>query len=781
MTTIEAPAPRATSSPPAPPARQRPRWHGIVFGDPDQPRWARPGLWGLLLASAVAYLWGLSRNGWANDYYAAAVQAGTQSWKALLFGSLDAGNAITVDKPPAALWIMGLSGRLFGFGSWSMLLPEALMGVASVALVYAAVRRWHGPGAGLLAGSVLALTPVAALMFRFNNPDALLVLLLVAAAYCTMRATERGSGRWLALAGVAVGFGFLTKMMQAFLVLPAFGLVFLVAAPIGFGRRIVKLLGAAVAVVVSGGWFVALVSLWPSDSRPYIGGSTDNSLLELALGYNGLGRVLGGSGNHGGGGGFSGSTGITRLFGDSMGTEISWLLPAALIGLVAGLWFTRRTPRTGRTRASLILWGGWLLVTGVVFSYMQGTIHPYYTVALAPAVAALIGISITQLWRGRAHLVPRVTLGAMLAATGIWNYVLLDRTPDWYPPLRWITLIGSIALAAILIVGAHHLGRLTAVIAATALLFGLAGTTTYTLETLATTHTGSMPTSGPATGRGMGGPGGFGGGDGFTRGGAPGQSSMGTAQSGSTDGSATSGQSAPADGSATGGQSAPTGSGTGAQPPSAAGSATGGQSASSGGSATGDQTASPGGSSTGGQSASAERSATGGQSTSAGGSSTNGQSTSAGGSAAQSATDGSAQEATDGTASGATASGGGQMSGPGGGGASNNTELQNLLKNTHNRWAAATVSAQSAAGLELSTGTSIMAIGGFTGSDNSPTLAQFQQYVANGDIHYFIAGNGGGPGGNSGTGAEITTWVKAHFQAVTIGTTTVYDLTQPLA
>ncbi|MFF0493644.1 ArnT family glycosyltransferase [Nocardia sp. NPDC004068] len=715
MTTIEAPAPRATSSPPAPPARQRPAWHGIVFGDPDQPRWARPGLWALLLASAVAYLWGLSRNGWANDYYAAAVQAGTQSWKALLFGSLDAGNAITVDKPPAALWIMGLSGRLFGFGSWSMLLPEALMGVASVALVYAAVRRWHGPGAGLLSGSVLALTPVAALMFRFNNPDALLVLLLVAAAYCTMRATERGSGRWLALAGVAVGFGFLTKMMQAFLVLPAFGLVFLVAAPIGFGRRIVKLLGAAVAVAVSGGWFVALVSLWPSDSRPYIGGSTDNSLLELALGYNGLGRVLGGSGNHGGGGGFSGSTGITRLFGDSMGTEISWLLPAALIGLVAGLWFTRRTPRTGRTRASLILWGGWLLVTGVVFSYMQGTIHPYYTVALAPAVAALIGISVTQLWRGRAHLAPRTTLGVMLAATGIWNYVLLDRTPDWYPPLRWITLIGSIALAAILIVGAHHLGRLTAVIAATALLFGLAGTTAYTLETLATTHTGSMPTSGPTTGRGMGGPGGFGGGDGFTRGDAPGQSSTGTAQSGSTDGSATGGQSAPADGSASG-QSAPTGSGTGAQPPSAAGSATGG----------------------------------------------------------------SAQGATDGTASGATVSGGGQMSGPGGGGASNNAELQNLLKNTQNRWAAATVSAQSAAGLELSTGASIMAIGGFTGSDNSPTLAQFQQYVANGDIHYFIAGNGGGPGGNSGTGAEITTWVKAHYQAVTIGTTTVYDLTQPL-
>ena len=423
---------------------------------PQRPRWVRPALWTLLAVTAVLYLWGLSASGWANDFYAAAVQAGTQSWKALLFGSLDSGNAITVDKPPAALWVMGLSGRLLGFSSFSLLLPQALMGVASVGLLYGAVRRWAGPAAGLIAGAALALTPVAALMFRFDNPDALLVLLLVAGAYCTVRATEKGSGGWLALAGVAVGFGFLTKMLQAFLVLPAFGPVFLVAAPIGLGRRVVKLLGALVALVISGGWFVALVSLWPADSRPYIGGSTNNSLLDLALGYNGLGRVMGGEGNGGGGGpggggntGFGGSTGITRLFGDSMGTEISWLLPAALIGLVTGLWFTRRTSRTGHTRASLILWGGWLLVTGVVFSFMQGTIHPYYTVALAPAIAALVGIAVVELWRGRQFRSARAALGAMLALTGIWNFVLLDRTPDWYPWLRWAILVGSIVLAAV--------------------------------------------------------------------------------------------------------------------------------------------------------------------------------------------------------------------------------------------------------------------------------------------------------------------------------------------
>ncbi|WP_067897881.1 ArnT family glycosyltransferase [Nocardia vaccinii] len=677
MTITAAPVHRAAPAEPDEP-RTRPPWHRRLYGPPGQPRWVRPSLWVLLVAAAFLYFRGLTCNGWANDFYAAAVQSGTKSWKALLFGSLDPGNSITVDKPPAAMWVMALSGRLFGFSSFSMLLPEALMGVASVALVYAAVRRWSGPAAGLLAGSALALTPVAALMFRFNNPDALLVFLLVAAAYCTVRATERGSGRWLALTGVAVGFAFLAKLMQAFLVLPALGLVFLVAAPITLRERILKLLGACVTMVISGGWFVALVALWPSASRPYIGGSTDNSLLELALGYNGLGRVLGGAGNGGGGGGgggtmFGGSTGITRLFGDSFGTEISWMLPAALIGLIAGLWFTRRTPRTGRTRAGLILWGGWLLVTGIVFSFMQGTIHPYYMIALAPAVAALVGMSVVELWRGRDNLAARVVLGAMLAGTGVWNYVLLDRTPDWYPALRWIVLVGSILIAAVLIVGAHALGRFTVIVAAAGLLFGIAGSAAYTVDTVATVHTGSIPTSGPDSGRGFGG----------------------------------------------GSSHKPSGT-TGSNAPSAVPSGP----ASSGGA--------PSGTSTG-------------------------------------------------TNSDQTPQFGGQGGGPGGG-TDNNTALQRLMRNsTGYRWAAATIGSQSAGSLELSTGASVMAIGGFTGSDNSPTPAQFEQYVAEGDIHYFIAGGHGGPGGDSGVASQITTWVEQHYTATTVGGTTVYDLTEPIS
>lgn len=308
----------------------------LLLGDETQARWERPGLLSLLAATAVLYLWGLGSNGWANSYYAAAAQAGTQSWKALFFGSFDAGNAITVDKPPAAMWVMGLSGRLFGFNEFTMLLPQALMGVAAVGVLYATVRRCSGPGAGLIAGAALALTPVAASMFRYNNPDALLVLLLVIAAYCTVRASTTASAgamtKWMALTGCAVGFAFLTKMLQAFLVLPGLGIAFLIAGGATVGRRVGALAVGVVSMVFAAGWYIALVGLWPADARPYIAGSTDNSLLQLAFGYNGIQRITGnnqpGGGGHfpggpGGEGGrnvfFGGEPGIGRLFNDFMG------------------------------------------------------------------------------------------------------------------------------------------------------------------------------------------------------------------------------------------------------------------------------------------------------------------------------------------------------------------------------------------------------------------------------------------------------------------------------
>jgi 4-amino-4-deoxy-L-arabinose transferase-like glycosyltransferase len=628
--------PQTTAQPLDPPRRE------------PQPRWVRPAVLALLAATAVLYLWGLSSSGWANDYYAAAAQAGTQDWKALLFGSLDAGNAITVDKPPTALWVMGLSGRLFGFNAFTMLLPQALMGVAAVALLYATVRRTSGPAAGLIAGAVLALTPVAALMFRFNNPDALLVLLLVAAAYCMTRAIETASTRWMALVGCAIGFAFLAKMLQAFLIVPGLALAFLVAAPVGMWQRIGKLLVGAATMVVSAGWYIALVSLWPADSRPYIGGSTDNSLLQLAFGYNGIQRIAGGEGGPGGGGPagggpgganlfFGGEPGIGRLFGQSMGVEASWLLPAALIGFAAGIWFTRRTTRTGSVRAGLLLWGGWLLVTGAVFSFMDGIVHPYYTVALAPAIAALVGISVRELWHGREFLMPRVVLATMVAATGVWAFILLDRTPDWLPALRWIVLAGSVVVAAVVAVGAHRLGRAAVVIVTAAALFGLAAPTAFSIYNVAHEHSGPGTMSGPSRDAGFGG----------------------------------------------GGPSGP----------------------------------------------------------------------------------------------------GAPFGGPGGGGPGgaedDNAALAQLIEGADSRWAAASVGSMGVSGLELETGSSIMAIGGFTGSDNSPTLAQFQAYVTDHQVRYFIGSDRGGPPhGKSGSAEEITAWVQQNFTPIDVGGTTVYDLSQ---
>ncbi|WP_439382320.1 ArnT family glycosyltransferase [Amycolatopsis lexingtonensis] len=484
------------------------------------PRWVRPAVFGLLAATAVLYFWNLTASGYGNSFYAAAVQSGTQSWKAWLFGSLDSGNVLTVDKPPAALWVGTAFARIFGFSSFTVLAPQALMGVASVGILYLTVKRTAGPVAGLLAGAVLAVTPVATLMFRFNNPDALLVLLMVAGAYFVVRATEKASPGWLALAGAAIGFGFLTKMMQAFLVLPAFGLVYLLAAPTSLGKRLLHLGGAVVSLVVSAGWFIALVELWPASSRPYIGGSEGDSLLELALGYNGLGRIFGGEGNGGGMGGggmggntgFGGSTGLFRMFGASFGTEISWLLPAALIGLVAGLWFTRRAPRTDRTRLALVLWGGWLVVTALVFSFMSGTVHPYYSVALAPAIAGLVAISGRALWQGREHLAPRATLAGMVVATAVWSFILLDRTPDWFPALKWIVAVLGVLVGTVLVMGVPASRRLVAVVAAALVLTIGASSAAYGVETASVAHSGSIPTSGP-TSSGFGAGGGFGGED----------------------------------------------------------------------------------------------------------------------------------------------------------------------------------------------------------------------------------------------------------------------------
>jgi len=505
--------PARTASPATTSRSWRSRLRRLVRGRPADPVWVRPALLALLAGTALLYLIGLGRSGWANAFYSAAAQAGSTSWKALFFGSSDAAGFITVDKPPLSLWVMGVSARLFGVSAWSILVPQALIGVAAVGVLYATVRRWASPAAGLLAGAVLALTPIATLMFRFNNPDALLVLLMTLAAYATVRALERASWRWLALVGVLIGCGFMTKMLQAFLVVPVFALVYLIAAPTTLRRRLWHLLPAGVALVVSSGWWVAVVELWPKASRPYIGGSQTNSVLELIFGYNGLGRITGnetgsvtpGGGTIGGATSAWGPTGIWRMFNAAWGGQIAWLLPAALAFLVALLWLSRRSPRTDRTRAAALLWGGTLLVTLLVFSLGKGIIHEYYAVALAPPIGALVGMGALALWTRREHFAARLTLAGILAGTAVWAFVLLDRSADWYPWLRFAVLAAGLAVALLLVVGERLGRRLTLVTACAGVVIALAGPAAYSLQTAASAHSGSLPSAGPTVASAAGG------------------------------------------------------------------------------------------------------------------------------------------------------------------------------------------------------------------------------------------------------------------------------------
>jgi 4-amino-4-deoxy-L-arabinose transferase-like glycosyltransferase len=487
----------------------------LLRAHPDDPAWARPALLALLVATAILYLVGLSRNGWANEFYAGAAQAGTESWKAFLFGSLDSSDFITVDKPPAFLWVMELSGRVFGVNYWSLLVPQAVEGVATVGVLYTTVRRWFGPPAAIIAGAVMALVPVATLIFRFNDPDALLTLTMTLAAYATTRAIESGRTRWLALAGAMLGLGFLSKMLAAFLVLPGLALAYLWCGPPRLGRRVLQLLAGGGTLLASAGWWVAIVLLTPAADRPFVGSTTDDNILQLTFGYNGLSRLTGGQGGPGGaaragGGGFGGfgglggGSGLTRLFQAEWGGQVSWLIPAALIALAALLWMSRRGARTDRTRAAALLWGGWLVGAGLVLSFMSGTTHSYYSVALAPAIGALAGIGAAGLWRARSTWFARAILAAALAATGAWAWVLLGRSPGWFPWLRVVILVAALLGAGLMLaapslraVAARWRAILAAAAVSLAVIAGLSGPLAYSLDTAASSNGGSSPSAGP--------------------------------------------------------------------------------------------------------------------------------------------------------------------------------------------------------------------------------------------------------------------------------------------
>jgi 4-amino-4-deoxy-L-arabinose transferase-like glycosyltransferase len=527
MTTITAPETRRPSANRLPAVLAR-----IMGTRTDEAAWVAPAMLGVVGLAAILYLVNLTVSGYANTYYSAAALAGSQSWSAWFFGSLDSANFITVDKPPLGTMLIGLSVRLLGLSSWSILLPEALAGIGTVILLMATVRRTFGPAAAVIAGLVSALTPAAVLIFRYDNPDALLTLLLVAAAYAFVRSLERGSLRWVATAAILVGFGFLTKYLQAWFVLPAFALTWLVAAPGPLGRRIVGLAVAFVAVLFASGWWVAVMELIPAANRAYIGGSDTNSVIELLLGYDGLGRIFGqggGAGPGGGGGGFSGTPGPLRLFNAELGGQVAWLLPLALVSIGIGLVARRRHARTDAKRAAYLMWGLWLVIHAVVFSFMSGIIHSYYAVAMAPAIGALVGGGLVELWRVRERVRwGGIALAVAVAGSAILAWRLLERTPAFAPGLGLAIVALSIPVAVVLVSPARLIGRRAALVAAgLGLALMLAGPAAYAADTMQTAYSGGDPSAGPAaidaTGRGglggrNGGPaGGFGG---VTNGGA---------------------------------------------------------------------------------------------------------------------------------------------------------------------------------------------------------------------------------------------------------------------
>ncbi|HEX3540727.1 MAG TPA: glycosyltransferase family 39 protein [Acidimicrobiales bacterium] len=496
-------------------------------GDARRDRW-RPSRSQLVTAAigvlaAGLYTWNLAHVGMGNSYYAAAVRSGATSWKAFFFGSIDPGSFITVDKPPAALWVMSLSARLFGFSTWSMLLPEAAAGVGSVLILHRLVRQWAGDLSAHLAALAFAVTPVAALMFRFNNPDAFLTLLCLGAAWALWSALTTGRTRALVLAAALLGLAFDTKMLQAFLVLPAMALVYLVAGPPKLGQRLLQLAVAGVTLLVAAGWWVAIVALWPAASRPYIGSTSNNSILSLIFGYNGLSRIFGSGGGGpggggGGGGGFGGASGVLRLFNADNGSQIAWLIPLAVAGLAAGLWLTRRGGRTDRGRAGWLLWGGWAAVAAGVFSLSKGIFHPYYSVQLAPAVAALAGAGSVALWHvGRRHKAAGWLLPAAILATAAVAVEILDRTPAYHPGLRTAIAVGG-ALAAAGLLAATYLRHWRLLTVAAVLAGGslLAAPAAYSLTTVSSAVSGSIPVAGPGGAGGGLGRGGPGGGNGAT-------------------------------------------------------------------------------------------------------------------------------------------------------------------------------------------------------------------------------------------------------------------------
>jgi 4-amino-4-deoxy-L-arabinose transferase-like glycosyltransferase len=474
---------------------------------------ARPELIGLLAVAGVLNLWGLAVNGWANTYYAAAVRSMSTSWHDFIFAAMDKSGLMTVDKPPLALWIESLSARIFGFHPLSLLVPEALMGVLAVGLLYDLVRRRFGRVAGFAAGLALATTPTTVAISRHNNPDALLALCCVAALWFFVKALEDGRTRWLVLSGICVGLGFETKMLVALTIVPGMAVAWFWIAPRGRVAAVRQLLAGGAAMLIVGLAWPVLVTLTPAADRPWISGTSDNSVWSLIFGYNGLGRIsgqTGGPGGIGGGSMFGGPTGPFRLVQSALGDQAGWLIGFALVAglaLLVSSRLRRRDPNTGW----LLAVGGAFLTTAVVFSFASGIFHPYYVSLLAPFTAALIGAGVGQILAG--GRAARVIAPLAIAGGAVTELVVLH---EWSGQLSWAAPVVIVVGGACALVLAWGFGgRVRAVVLAVALAALLAAPATWAAETLGHATSGTFPTGGPAVAATAGGPGGPGGGGGF--------------------------------------------------------------------------------------------------------------------------------------------------------------------------------------------------------------------------------------------------------------------------
>jgi 4-amino-4-deoxy-L-arabinose transferase-like glycosyltransferase len=488
-----------------------------------------PELAVLLVLAAVLDLWALDTNGWANTYYSAAVRSMASSWHDFLYTSFDAAGVQTVDKPPLALWIQALSVRGFGYSSWSMLVPQALMGVATVALAYDLTRRVFGRAGGFAAGLVLALTPITVAISRHNNPDALVVLCSTAALWFTVRALADGRTTWLLWAGVMVGLGFETKMGTALLVLPALAAAYFWVAPRGRVAAVRQLLAGGVVMAVAGLAWPVLVWLTPAASRPWVSGTSDNSIWSLIFNYNGLGRLDGQAGGPGGaaggpgGGGagsvFGGDTGLTRLVDASLGGQAGWLLGMAIVGGLAVAVLTRLRRGDART-GWIIAAGGAFATTAIAFSYAKGIFHPYYVSMLAPFTAVLVGAAVGTSLRG--DLAARIVAPLAILGGVVTEVMVIHRGAADVDALVPLVIVAGVLGAAVL--AGRVPVRVRGVALAVALGALLLAPASWSAQTLGHATSGTFPAGGPASQGFGGGPGGGGrgpGGGGFGGGQAP--------------------------------------------------------------------------------------------------------------------------------------------------------------------------------------------------------------------------------------------------------------------